>query len=266
MSFDPVVPLSGYAGWKFLSRTMDQQLEAHAKSPVRQRETDYFAERIGSIRTAEDLVADRRLLAVALGAFGLDGDIDYKSFIQQVLGDGTTARDALSNKLADKRYRTFSEAFGFGEGIPPRTQLAGFADEIVSAYRVRQFEIAVGEQDESLRLALTAVRDLEKLSGETMSLSTQWLTVLGNPPLRKVMETALGLPASIGAIDLDTQLGMFRGKARQAFGTDDLSEFADPERREKLVQTYLLRDQLAQGRTGFGPAQVALQLLQVAAG
>ncbi len=106
------------------------------KSPVIQRDTDYFLENIGKIDTAEDLVNDRRLLSVALGAFGLDEDIDSKYFIRKVLEDGTLDPEALSNKLADKRYLDFSQAFGFGDyGIPPRTKVSDFATEIVDATR-----------------------------------------------------------------------------------------------------------------------------------
>ena len=41
------------------------------------------------MKSAADLVADRRLLKVALGAFGLEGEIDKKAFIRKVLEEGT---------------------------------------------------------------------------------------------------------------------------------------------------------------------------------
>ncbi len=72
MSFQPVVPLSGYVGWRFLERTIDAQQEAFNTSQPIARATDYFREKIAQVRTADDLVADRQLLSVALGAFGLD--------------------------------------------------------------------------------------------------------------------------------------------------------------------------------------------------
>jgi len=261
MTFQPVVPLTGYTGWVFLSRTLEKQQEAHAASPARQRDTDYFAEKIGSIQTAEDLVADRRLLSVALGAFGLDDDINSQFFIRRVLEDGSTRDDAISNRLADKTYLELSRAFGFGEVAPPRTQLTGFADEIISAYEARQFEIDVGNQDESLRLALGAVRELTELSQDTTANDTKWFKIMGTPPLRSVFETAFGLPTSFGTLDLDQQLSVLRDRSSAVLGTDEIADFADETLREDLVKTFLLRSQLQSGLSQAAPGSVALQLL-----
>ena len=154
MSFQPVLPLTGYVGWRFLQRTLDtQQATFNDSAPVK-RATDHFRDKIGSIRTAEDLVKDRALLGVALGAFGLDDDIDNTYFIKRILSDGTTSSDALSSKLADKRYAAFAREFGFGAGELPRTGLTFFADKITRLYEQKQFERAVGEQDNDLRSAL----------------------------------------------------------------------------------------------------------------
>jgi hypothetical protein len=94
-----VVPASGLVGWTFLQRTASRQIETLAAQPVAQRNEAWFRERIGQIGTAADLVADRRLLEVALTAFGLESDIDNRFFIRKVLEDGTLRNDALSNRL-----------------------------------------------------------------------------------------------------------------------------------------------------------------------
>jgi hypothetical protein len=72
MTFQPLIPLAGYSGWAFLNRTMDSQKSAFNESNEIKRDTEYFKENIGSVESAEDLMSDRRLLSVALGAFGLD--------------------------------------------------------------------------------------------------------------------------------------------------------------------------------------------------
>ncbi len=260
MSFVPVVPISGYAGWTFLNRTMEKQQAAFTASASIQRDEDYFRERIGQIDSAEDLVADRRLLQVALGAFGLDADIDNRFFIKKVLEDGTLSSDALSNKLADKQYLEFSKAFGFGDNSELRTKEADFADTILSAYETRQFEVAVGETDDSFRLALNAQREMPELAAKSNTETTKWLSILGSEPLRTVFENALGLPSSISAIDLDQQVTAFSQKAELVFGSSDPALFSDSEQVDKLVRLYLLRSQ-AQTSTLSG-GSVALQLLQ----
>lgn len=262
MTFQPVVPFGGFAGWQFLQRTIDTQREAFDASPVRQRDVDYFRENIGSIGSAEELVSDRQLLTVALGAFGLEADIDNRFFIQKVLEEGTSSSEALANRLADTRYRTFSEAFGFGELALPSTFRTGFGDEVADAFLERQFEVGVGETDQTMRLALTLERELPEIGARSVANDTKWLIIMGNPPLRNVFETTLGLPPSFGALDIDRQLEDFKDRAESVLGTSDVGELADGEASDELLRTYLARAQLeSSGLTSFTPASAALTLL-----
>lgn len=260
MSFTPVVPVSGYAGWTFLQRTMDKQKEAFDSSAPMRREEAYFREKIGNVRTAEDLVSDRRLLKVALGAFGLDGDINNKFFIRKVLEEGTTEKTALANRLSDKTYRALSEAFGFDDAKAPETTKTGFADKILSRYSDKQFETAVGEQNSSLRLAMNAQRELTELAKKESSDLTKWYTVLGSEPLRQVMQTAFNLPKAFASIDLDQQVRQIRDKFDGMMGTESLSTLSDPKQMDKLLKRFLTMSQITDNaRTLTSPA---LQILQ----
>lgn len=261
MSFRPVLPFGGYAGWKFLTRTMDTQKAAFAKSPQIQRDTAYFKDRIAAVKTAEDLVADRRLLRVALGAFGLEGDINNTYFVKKVLSDGTLDQGDLANRLADKRYLEMSKAFGFGDYSVPSTQLSSFPDKIATAYEERQFEVAVGEADDTMRLALNARRELAELAGKGSTEDTKWYSVLGSGPLRQVFTTAFGLPSSFGQANIDRQLATLKDKAETLLGADTVSQFAAPERVEALVRLFTLR---AGAQDSGGRAGAALSLLQSA--
>lgn len=261
MSFQPLLPLGGYAGWRFLSTSLDAQVTRYASDPVRARDTDYFREKIGQVRDAASLVSDFRLLRVALGAFGLQDDLPNRAFIQRVLSDPVTEDASLVNRLADKRYRAFAEAFGFGGPLPPRTGLPGFADGILARSTRQDFERAVGAQSPDMRLALTAQRDLPDLAARGLGDRTSWLSVLGNPPLRKVFETALGLPASIGTLDLDLQIKAFRDGARRLSGSADFAQFTDPARVEGLIRSFTLRSEAASGPSPLTPGYSALILL-----
>jgi hypothetical protein len=263
MSFQPALPLGGYAGWQFLKRTMDAQQAQLARSPAIQRDTDYFREKIGQVASAEELVSDRRLLRVALGAFGLDDDLRNRFFIRKVLEEGTAERTALANRLADTRYREMSSAFGFGPGETPGAGAAGFADRIVAAFESRQFERAVGVQNEEMRLALNLSRELDNLARRDSSERAKWFTVMGNPPLRQVFETAFGLPKGFGLLDLDRQQTVLQDSAQRLFGERTVAQFTDPEKMDDLVRRFLLRAELENG--AIGPTTrgiVALQLLQ----
>ena len=263
MSYTPVIPFSGYAGWKLLNRTMEMQKAAFTASADIQRNEDYFREKIGSITTAKELVSDRRLLSVALGAFGLDDDINNKYFIQKVLEEGTLDTESLANKLSDKTYLKLSQAFGFGDYSVPRTALSDFADEILEKYETREFEVAVGDSDNDLRLALAAQRDLSELASKSNSENTKWYSIIGSESLASVVRTALGLPDSTSSLNVDQQITVYKNKAESVFGSSDPSEFSDANKVEKVIKLFLLRSQLENGAsTGSGSA--ALQILQSA--
>ncbi len=264
MTYTPVVPLGGFAGWAFLSRTRETQQAAFDNSAQMTRDLDYFREKIGKIESAEQLVDDRRLLQVALGAFGLDEDINNKFFVRKVLEDGTLSGDALSNRLSDKRYLEFSKAFGFGDFDTPRSVLSDFPDKIGDAYKVKQFEIAVGEQDENMRLALGLDSALADIAARDTTENGRWFAVMGEAPVRAVFEKALGLPSSFGALDLDQQLSTFRERTESRFGESEVAQFSDPEKREELVRLFLLRADIEGSSSGQSNAggSAALAILQ----
>ena len=258
MSYQPVIPLPGVAGWRFLERTQAKQQAAFENGAELKREIAYFEEKIATVTSAADLVADRRLLKVALGAFGLESELDKKAFIRKVLEEGTIAEGALATRLTDPAWRKLSAAFGFGDA-GPRTGQAGFAASIVSAYKARAFEVAVGETDNSMRLALNFRREIATLAaGEGGS----WFAILGSKPLREVFETAFGLPDAFSQIDIDKQAEVLKDRSDRLFGSDSLTVFQDEEAVGKLIDRFLARAQIEQGAASTGPAANALALLR----
>jgi Protein of unknown function (DUF1217) len=260
MTFTPILPQSGLAGWAFLKRTMVAQKAAFAATVPLARDEDYFRARIGSINSAEELVKDKRLLRVALTAYGLEGDVNNTYFIKKVLSDGTLTTGALANKLADKQYQKFSAAFGFGDFATPRNKLSDFADKTLALYQTRRFETAVGTQSTDMRLALNIERELPALARKAVSEDSMWYAVMGNTAMRKVFEQALSLPAGFGAIDLDRQLSTLKTRAEAMFGSSSVKQFAEPAQVEKLVRQFLLRSD--ESATINSRGAMALQLLQ----
>jgi hypothetical protein len=263
MSFAPLLPAGGFAGWTFLKRTLPAQQAAFAASPAQARNAEHFREKIGAVRTVDELMSDRRLLRVALGAFGLEADIGKTALIARVLAEGASDERALANRLPDARWAALAGAFRFdGEG-PPASAGAGFAEEMLARFTARGFEAAVGQRDPVLRFALNAERELAGLAAEPSSPNTLWFRVMAAPALREVMEVALGLPREIGQVDLDTQLRSFRARATAALGAGEIAQFADPARREDLIRLYTIRAGAA-AVPSTSPAALALALLRPA--
>lgn len=261
MSFQPVVPLDGYAGWRFLKKTLPVQAATHASGVQAQRDAAYFRERIGSIETAEQLVADRQLLRVALTAFGLGDDLPNRAFVRKALESATFDPASFANRLTDKRYLKMARAFGFGDGIFANTRNPGFADQVLGAFRDRSFEEALGTQNESMRVALSLERELGELAAQGSTDETKWFTILGTPSLRVVFEKAFRLPTAFGTLDIDRQVEVLRARTERLTGSDEIAQFTDPARIETLIQRYFLSEQVS-AITAQSSQSVALGMLQ----
>lgn len=262
MTFAPVIPFSGLAGWGFLKRTYAAQSHAFAAQASITREEAHFRSKIADIDTAEELVSDPRLLRVALTSFGLEADMPNRFFIRKILEDGTLTTTALSNRLANKQYQKLSAAFGFGDFRTPRTKLSDFPDQILTQYRRSAFAESVGRNNNDFRLALNLEAQLPELAQSTASDRTKWFTVLGSPPLRKVFEVAFGLPSSFGAIDLDLQVKSMIEGAERVFGEGTVSQFTNPDRVSDLVRRYLARAEIQQTSSQLQSGMAALTLLR----
>lgn len=253
------LPFGGVAGLRFVDATFDRQIDTVARAPAVARAAEAFRDRIAGIATAEALVADRELLEVALGAFGLGDDIANKAFIRKVLAEGTEDREAFANRLSDRRYFEFSRAFGFDRD-PPGVRDAGFAGRVAARFLQQRFEEGVGAVDDDLRLALSFRRNFAELAAGAGSADAVWFRILGTPPLRRVFETALALPDTSG-IDVDRQLAVFREAALRVFGTSDPAALAESPQIDRIAETFLMRAGLRAAPGSGVRGSVALSLL-----
>lgn len=237
--FTPVVPLGGYAGWKLFERTSERQLDAYSNSPSLKRELANFREKIGSIESAAALVGDRRLLAVALGAFGLESEISKKAIIRRILEESPGDPKSFANRLNDPRWRAFARAFSFANGAPNLSS-AAFQGDIAARYAERSFERAVGDSDGDIRLALNFRREVRAIAQGPNADRAGWFQVLGQQPLRRVVEAAFGLPATFANLDVDRQRAILESRAEAIFGSRSVAVFAEPENIDLALRRFFL--------------------------
>jgi hypothetical protein len=265
MSFLPAIPIGGIAGWQFLQRTEVSQRTVFDKGAQISRETAYFRANIGKADTVEKLMADRTLLKVALGAFGLEGELPKRAWIRKILEEGTLKTDALAMRLTDTRYRDFATAFGYGNVEGPRIFSGAFADRMVAAYRDRQFEVAVGSVNDDMRLALNFRRTIDDVVTSS-SKTANWFSIMGNSPVRAVIDAALGMPKELAQVNVDKQAEFYARRAASVLKIDDPRKLADPEVMEETIRRFLVRRQIEDGPSALTPGMGALTLLQGAVG
>ena len=263
MAFAPVVPMGGLVGLRFLERTLDRQLAAFATSPDIAREVDHFVAHAGDATTAEALVADRRLLRVALGAFGLEDEVDKRAFVRRVLEEGTLDPRALANRLADPSWRKLARTLGYGD-LGGALGIESVRRDLADRFRLRQFERAVGEADVDLRLALHFKREIGEVAAAAGSGGTGWLRVLGSRPLRRVVEGAYGLPAGFAGLGLDRQRETLEARTRQVFGAASPAVFASAENVDTLLRRFLAAAAAHSGPAATTPGAAALALIRPA--
>ncbi|MCF6271726.1 MAG: DUF1217 domain-containing protein [Rhodobacteraceae bacterium] len=258
----PSTPIGGIAGWRFMQRTADSQMEAFKASPVLDRELNYFKENISKITSPEELVKDFTLFKVALGAFGMEDRVADKFFFKKLLEEGSEKDGAFALKFTDTRYREMAEAFGFGNEGGAKVGESDFAQKITDAYQVRQFEKAVGEDNGSMRLALNLEREVGKYANAPFPETVAWFQLMANPPLREVFETAFGLPKSVGTLDIDRQREIFQNASDRMFGSKSMDVLKDPENVDKLLQNFFAREQINSGPGPLTRGMGALTLMQ----
>ena len=260
MSFQPFVLGTGLPGWNLLNATLDMQKSAFNRSRPTLSDSNYFLERFGDINTPDDIVSDRRLMRVVLGAYGLSDDIENRYFIKTVMAEGVADPEALANRLADRRYRALARDFDFSLSPPAHKADAGLSSRTVENFRNQSFEIEIGKADNDMRLALGFSRELNTLSRASSSNSAAWYQVLATPPLREVLQTALGLPTEFARLDIDDQHSRIQAKAQSVFGTSDIADLTDAEVSDQVTRRFLLIRQ-AESKSGSSSLQTALVLL-----
>ena len=266
MVFQPVIPGSGLLGLSVLERTYDRQLQAFSDSAAIQRNIQYFEENAGSVLTPTDLLEDRRLLEVTLGAFGLGSEIDKKALLRKMLEEGVDDPQALANKFTDQRYREFVGAVGFIEGAGTALTSAETRAQIISDYKTLAFEEAVGAVDGNIRLALNFKREIAEIASSDSTTDTKWLQTLGKLPVRSVLDKAFGLPPQFAQIDIDDQVKTYKQRAQDVLGSDSPDVFTDPEKVDLIVRRFIALTEAESGPSALTPGAGALTLLSFGLG
>lgn len=108
-----VFVLSTYLSYELITRDMGKSLDRIEQQPMVERETQYYLENIGKVKSVDDFISNDRLFKYAMKAYGL-GDMDYaKAFMKKVLDEGISDSGSFANKLTDKRYYEFAKVFNF---------------------------------------------------------------------------------------------------------------------------------------------------------
>jgi hypothetical protein len=214
--------LTTLASYATIAANLQRSLSTTAAKPQVARETEYYLAHIVDVKSIDDFLADDRLFAYAMKAYGLEDMTYAKALMRKVLAEGIDKRDSFANSLADPRYRDFVETFNFVRYDKTTTIFDRTRQGTVDRYVRQTLEEDAGQQNEGVRLALYFER---KAPGLTSAYG-----ILADAALLKVAQTALGIPAASSAMDIDKQAQMISAKL-------NIEDLKDPEK----LATFLNR-------------------------
>lgn len=212
-----------FTSYSMVTRDLTRSITAVKKQPPVQREVDYYLSKIGSVKTVDEFVSDKRLMTFALTAFGLKDMAYAKAFVRKILKEGQDDSTAFVHKLEDKRYIEFAKAFDFKRYGTATTAFTAVQQGVADKYVRQTLESQAGGNNAGVQLALYFERNAGNLTSATEILTDKAMT--------QVAKTALRLPDVFSLMDIDKQIAVMEKRIK-------VTDFKDPVKLEQFIKRF----------------------------
>jgi len=208
-------------------------------------ENAYYHNTISRVRSLDDFLGDKRLVAYVLKAYDLEGERISNDVLRNVLTSDPFDKDSYVGKLSDSRYRDLAAAFNFtsdgdiGRAAAQQVQTRSSLLKTIDLHVRQTMESDAGEQNEGVRLALYFQRKAANV--------TSVFGILADKALFEVVRTALGLPVGMSQADIDVQGAMITKRL-------DLADLKDPEKVSKFLARFSALYDVANGTSATASA------------
>lgn len=219
----PLPTLTATVYFNAITKDYSKTLATTAAEPAVARETKYFEANIGKIKSAADLVKNSRLYTYVVKAFGLSDMMNAKALIRKVLEGGISDPKSLANTLHDPRYKALAATFNFATGGTNTTSSITLQQTTMNNYVEQSLEINAGQQNQGTQMALY----FQRLAPSVTSA----YGILANKTLLSVVQTALGLPASMSQESIDVQAKLISAKL-------SVADFQNPAKLQKFIERF----------------------------
>jgi hypothetical protein len=215
--------LSTFTSYTMIAKDLTRSLSLKAAETTNARETEYYLENIGNIKSIDDFMADKRIYNYAMKAFGLDDMAYAKGYIRKVLTEGVADTDSLANRVLDERFKRLAKTFDFEAKGEEATQTEDAKQGVVDRYVRQALENDAGEDNTGVRLALY----FERMAPEINSA----YDILADEALSEFVRTTFGLPEEMASQDIDKQ-------AATVAKVLDVKALQDPQEVTHLIQRF----------------------------
>ncbi len=226
-----------------------QDIKATAAEPAVQRAVAAFTKAVQSATSPQQLLSNPTVMQVLLTANGLADQIPYTALAQKTLLSNANDPKSLASQLSDTRWKPVVQTFDFANKGLSVIQTPSVISTITNAYAEVTWRTSLDATTPGLSDALT----FRQNAGAVTTVDQ----ILGDPVLRKVVTTTLGIPLQIAFQPLEAQQKAITSQL-------DISKLADPKFVEQFAQRYLIA-RAQSGATSSTATQPSLAALAVQA-
>ena len=218
-----------------------KDIAATAQQPEVARDIATFTKAVTGATSVTQLLANPTVMKVLLTANGLGDQVSYTALAQKALTSDLTNTNSVANQLktTNSAWLSAAQTYQFAAKGLSVIQSSSVLSTITNAYAEVTWRDSLDATTPGLSNALSF-----RTSASTVTSVDQ---ILGDPILRDVVTTALGLPLQIAEQPLSTQEGLISKGL-------DITQLKDPKFVERFVQRYLL----AKGSSGLGGSSLVV--------
>ncbi len=210
-----------------------QDIARLEKDPATQRDLQALDQAVARAKDPSDLLRNPRVLRLLMEAVGLADQAANGGLARNALMSKLSDRQSLANRLPDQRWKAAAQRLDFAARGLARIRepavMEALKDGIIQNRRIT----AISAQSQAVADALY-IRDLPQGQAPTL------FAVLGDKVMRRVATTVTNLPQELALQTVEAQ-------ARTLGARFDPAQFADPKKRDALINRYLIVSSSAQG-------------------
>ena len=156
--------VSTYLSYDLINRDMKTSISRVAQQGLIERQTKYYKENIGNVKSVDEFLNNYQLYSYAMDAFGL-GEMTYaKAFMKKVLESDLNDQNSFANKLTDERYREFAASFNFTASTKT-VQTEAQLDKMIGLYgtSISDLDNSLSEETRYYKAIIGSVTNVDQL-------------------------------------------------------------------------------------------------------
>ena len=207
-------------------RNQTQDVATEAKQPQVLRDVAAFTKAVQSATSAKQLLANPAVMKVLLTANGLGSQIGYPALAQQALLSDPNNPTSLANQLSstNAQWLATAQTYDFANQGLSIIQNPKVINTLANGYAEVLWRQSLDAQTPGLSNALDFIQNAKNF--------TSAVQLLGDPVIRNVVTTALGIPQQIAYQPLAAQ--------EQAITAQlDVANLQDPKFVQSFADRYL---------------------------